>query len=227
MLQAAGASMKRILLVHAYHPSMAPIAEAFATGWPEAQVLNLLDEALYSDVSPEGVMDPDIPERVASILRHAEKSRADGVVFTGSTFGPAVDAAKTTIGIPVLKADEAMAEIIAEKAEKPVIVCTARRALPVIRGNIEAKVAERGRVLSLGEWWVAGAKDAIVAGDNATHDRLIAEAVKNNNAGHDMIAFGQVSMVPAKRLLTAEIAARVITSAEASVIRMRELVGDR
>lgn len=217
--------MTRILLVHAYHPSMAPIVDAFAAAWPEAQVLNLLDEALYADVSPEGVMKPDVPDRVANILRHAELSRADGIVFTGSTFGPAVDAAKGGIGVPVLKADEAMAEIIAERALRPLIVCTARRALPVVRGSVAAKAAERGTSPDITELWVADAKDAIIAGDNATHDRLIAEAVKSNDAGHDLIAFGQVSMVPAKRLLPDDVAAHVITSAEASVLRMRQLVG--
>jgi hypothetical protein len=204
---------------------MAPIVDAFAAAWPEAEVLNLLDEALYADVSPEGIMGPDVPERVASLLLHARKSRADGIVFTGSTFGPAVDAAKGGIGIPVLKADEAMAEIIAANAKRPLIVCTARRALPVIRGNIAAKAAEKGTAPDISELWVADAKDAIVAGDDAVHDRLIAEAVKSNNAGHDVIAFGQVSMVPAKRLLPADVAERVVTSAEASVLRMRELVG--
>ena len=34
---------KRIFLVHAYLHSMAPIDEAFKTGWPQAQTVNLLD----------------------------------------------------------------------------------------------------------------------------------------------------------------------------------------
>lgn len=218
--------VKRIVLVHAYHASLPPIAAAFAAAWPQAQVLNLLDEGLYADVSPDGVMDPDIPERVASILLHARKSRADGIVFTGSTFGPAVDAVKDAIDIPILKADEAMAEIIAGKAMKTLIVCTAKRALPVIRSNIETKARERARSLHIGELWVPDAKDAIVAGDHATHDRLIAEAVERDTAGYDVIAFGQISMAPAKRLLPPDLAARVITSAEGSVTRMRQLVGD-
>jgi hypothetical protein len=215
--------VKRILLVHAYHPSIPPVAEAFAALWPQAQVLNILDESLYADVTPEGVMGEDVPARVATLLRHAEKSRADGIVFTGSTFGPAVDAAKAELTVPVLKADEAMSEKIASEATHPIIVCTARRALPVIRANIEASAAARGRTPLIAELWVPGAKDAIVAGDNATHDELIAAAVKEY-ADHDMIAFGQVSMVPARRLLPADIAARVVTSAEASVARIRELV---
>ncbi len=215
--------VKRILLVHAYLPSIAPIAEAFAALWPQAQVLNILDESLYADVTPEGVMGEDVPARVVTLLRHAEKSRADGIVFTGSTFGPAVDLAKKELAIPVLKADEAMAEKIVAEASHPLIVCTARRALPVIRANVEAKAAERGKAPVIAELWVAGAKDAIVAGDNATHDELIAAAIREN-AGYDMIAFGQVSMVPARRLLPADIAARVVTSAEASVGRMRQLV---
>jgi hypothetical protein len=213
----------RILLVHAYYASMAPIMAAFKSDWPEAQTLNILDEALYADVAPDGVMTPDVPARVESILRHAEKSRANGVVFTGSTFGPAVDAAKG-IGIPVLKADEAMAEIIAAKAARVLVVCTARRAIPVIEANIRAKAATLNTTPAIASLWVEGAKDAISAGDHATHDRLIAEAVKAGAANHDVIAFGQISMVPARRLLPAQIDARVMSSCDASVTRMRELV---
>jgi Asp/Glu/hydantoin racemase len=216
---------KRIVLVHAYLPSMAPIAAAFAAQWPAAQVVNILDEAIYADVTPDGTMREDVPARVASLLCHAERSGADGIVFTGSTFGPAVDQAKSQLRVPVLKADEAMAEGIVACAVKTLIVCTARRALPVIRANIEAKASAAGRNFEIVELWVEGAKDAIVAGDFDTHDRLIAAAVQAH-ADVEVIAFGQLSMIPSRALLPAEIAFRVTTSADASVARMRALVGD-
>jgi hypothetical protein len=215
---------KRILLLHAFLPSMPPIAAAFAAQWPEAEVLNILDEAIYADVTPDGVMAEDVPARVANLLRHAQISRADGIVFTGSTFGPVVDKAKGQISVPVLKADEAMAELIASQSKPTLIVCTARRALPVIRANIAAKAAEMGTSPDIAELWVEGAKDAISAGDDARHDQLIAAAIEVQ-ADRAVIALGQLLMIPARALLPPEIANRVLTSADASVKRMRELVG--
>lgn len=215
---------KRILLVHAYQPSIAPIAEAFKMLWPEAEALNVLDETLYADVGADGILAADLPGRVAMLLRHGRQSRADGIIFTGSTFGPAVDAVKDSLGIPVIKADEAISEKIAMEATRALIVCTAKRALPVIRGNVEAAAARLGTSPEIAELWVAGAKDALVTGDIARHDSLIAESVEQA-VGYDMIAFGQFSMVPSRRLISAGMAARVITGPEASIARMRILVG--
>jgi Asp/Glu/hydantoin racemase len=182
----------------------------------------LLDEALYADAGPDGVLPPDLPGRVASVLRHARDSRADGLIFTGSTFGPAVEAARSELGIPLLKADEAMCDLIAAKTGRVVIACTAARALPVIRANVAAAARALGTAPEVSELWVAGAKEAITAGDFALHDRLIAEAVSACEA--DWIALGQISMVPSRGLLESAIAARVITGPDASVRRMRELV---
>jgi Asp/Glu/hydantoin racemase len=214
----------RILLVHAYGPSIPPIVEAFRTQWPEAEVLNLLDEALYADVGPDGVLAPDMFGRVERLLSHAAQSRADGIIFTGSTFGPAVDAARAQLSIPVLKADEAMCDRIAARSQRVLVVCTAKRALPIIRANILEAAERRGTRPSLTELCPTGAKDAISAGDHATHDRLIAESVEAAR-DYDVIALGQISMVPAISMLTPATAARVLATPQCSVERMRELVG--
>ena len=215
---------KRIILVHPYAPTMAPIIESFARLWPEAQVLNLLDESLYVDVGADGVLAADVFDRIAALLRHACASRADGVIFTGATFSPAVEAARASLGLPVLKADEAMCEEIAECPGRVAILCTARRALPVIRAGVEAASATRGaRPPAIEEIWVEGAKDALVAGDGARHDRMIAAAMEQLDTC-DMLALGQISMAPARELLPPERARRVLVSPDASVHMMRKLL---
>jgi Asp/Glu/hydantoin racemase len=150
---------KRVILVHPYRPTMAPIIDAFARLWPEVEVLNLLDESLYADVGADGVLAPDVFGRIETLLRHAAASRADGVIFTGATFGPAVEAARASLALPVLKADEAMCEAIAACRGRVAILCTARRALPVIRAGVEA-AAKGGLVPQIDEICVKGAKDA-------------------------------------------------------------------
>jgi len=213
---------KRIILVHPYAPTMAPIIEAFARLWPQAQVLNLLDESLYADVGADGVLAADVFGRIAALLRHACASRADGVIFTGATFSPAVEAARASLALPVLKADEAMCEEIAACRGRVAILCTAQRALPIIRAGVEAAARGSSRP-EIEEIWVEGAKDALVAGDGARHDRLIAAAMEQLDVC-DMLALGQISMAPARDLLTPERAARVLASSDASVHMMRKLL---
>jgi Asp/Glu/hydantoin racemase len=216
---------KRIVLVHAYLHSMAPIDAAFKAAWPQAQTLNLVDETLYADVPHDGALSETLHERVLTLLRHCEQSGADGIVFTGSTFGPAVERARRLVKVPVLKADESTGDAAVAAGERILLACTQQRAMAIVRPGLDAAVARAGAQRQIVELWVDGAKAAMDAGDHDRHDRMIAERIAA--AGDfDVIVLGQISMDGARKYLTAELARKVITSSEAAVARMRELVGE-
>lgn len=214
----------RIGLVHAYALSMPPILSSFAALWPEAQTVNLLDESLYLDVDPGGVLSAEIDRRVATLLRHACETGADGLIFTGATFGPAVDLVRPSLPVPVLKADEAMCEELAERRGRVAILCTAARALPVIRRGVEAAARMRGGGPSaIEDIFVEGAKGALEAGDAASHDRLIAERL-DQLKGFEAVALGQISMAGARRFASQGAAHDILVSPDCSVRAMRRLL---
>jgi hypothetical protein len=214
---------KRVFLVHPTPLAMAPIDEAFKTLWPQAQTINVLDESLYADIPQDGTLAPAIYHRVARLLRHCELSGADGILFSGSTFGPAVDKARASMGVPVLRAEEAMMEQAVTLGERILLVCTAKRAMPVVRATLDAAVRRAGVTRQISELWVKDARDAITSGDVATHDNLIAEQVMA--AGNfEVIIFGQISMVPSRTPLPPDITRRIVTGPEATVARMRVLI---
>ena len=154
----------------------------------------------------------------------ARLSSADGIVFSGSTFGPAVEEARKGVKVPVLRIEEAMMDEAAARGGSILIVCTQKRAQPVVRGTLEAAAKQAGKPLKITELWVAGARDALNKGDNDTHDRLIAE--QSAAAGDfDQIIFGMMSMAPAKAKMPPALAPKVLTSGEAAVARMRKLTG--
>jgi len=214
---------KRVFLVHPTPLAMAPIDEAFKTLWPQAQTINVLDESLYNDIPQDGTLAPAIYDRVTSLLRHCELSGADGNLFSGSTFGPAVDKARIGMRVPVLRAEEAMMEQAVTLGDRILLVCTAKRAMPVVRSTLDAAVKRSSVTRQITELWVEGARDAITSGDETTHDKLIAEQVMA--AGDfDVIIFGQISMVPSRTPLPPDIARRIVTGPEATVARMRALI---
>ena len=214
---------KRIVLVHAYLHSMAPIDAVFKAAWPEAQTLNLVDEMLYADVPSDGALSEALYERVLTLLRHCENSGADGVVFTGSTFGPAVERARRLVKVPVLKADEATGDAAVAAGERILLVCTQKRAMAVVRPGLDAAAVRANSPRHIIELWVDGAKDAMAAGGLDAHDRLIAERIKG--AGDfDVILLGQISMDGARKHLQPGLAQKVITSSEAAVKRMQYLL---
>jgi Asp/Glu/hydantoin racemase len=214
---------KRIFLVHPYFPSMPPIDAAFKSGWPEAQTVNLLDESLYADVPQDGKLSPLLYQRVATLLHHCVTSGADGIVFTGTTFGPAIEAVRPHIAVPLLRAEEAMAEQAVGMGQDVLLVCSAKRAMPVIRGSLEAAAKRRNLRPRISELWVSGAKDALARGGLEAHDRLIAREVEAaSHAG--VIVIGQISMAGACAHVSPALAPRIVTSLNAAVARMRAVV---
>ena len=84
------------------------------------------------------------------------------------------------------------------RARRPIlIVCTQKRAQPVVRGTLEAAAKQAGKPLKITELWVSGARDALNKGDNDTHDRLIAEQigggrrVRPDRVRHDVDGAGE------------------------------------
>ena len=126
---------KRIFLVHPTPLAVPPVDEAFKTLWPQAQVLNLLDESLYADVGANGELTPALYARVGNLFRHCEASGADGIVFSGSTFGPAVEEGRKGIKVPVLRIEEGMMDEAVARGGSILVVSTQKRAMPVVRGD--------------------------------------------------------------------------------------------
>ena len=54
--------MPRIGLIHATPLAIAPAASAFAEHWPEAEVVNLLDESLQSDAADSRYTGPSFDQ---------------------------------------------------------------------------------------------------------------------------------------------------------------------
>src|SRR5262245_36947458 len=193
---------KRIFLVHPTPLALPPVDEAFKTLWREAQIINLLDESLYADVGPNGELTPGLIARVANLFRHCEASGADGIVFSGSTFGPAVEEGRKGIKIPVLRIEEAMMDEAVARGGSVLVVSTQKRAMPVVRATLDASAKQAGKTLTITDIWVEGARDALNAGDNDKHDRLIAEQSAAAGA-FDTIVLSMISMAPARAKMPA------------------------
>jgi Asp/Glu/Hydantoin racemase len=215
---------KRIFLVHPTPLAMPPVDEAFKTLWREAQIINLLDESLYADVGANGELTPSLYARVANLFRHCEASGADGIVFSGSTFGPAVEEGRKGIKVPVLRIEEGMMDEAVARGGSILVVSTQKRAMPVVRATLDASAKRAGKTVTIKDIWVDGARDALNAGDNDKHDRLIAE--QSAAAGDfDTVVLSMISMAPARAKMPPALAKKTLTSGECAVTRMRNLLG--
>ncbi|MBL8655174.1 MAG: arylsulfatase [Alphaproteobacteria bacterium] len=212
--------MARIFLIHALRESVAPARAAMERGWPDAQVCNLLDDSLSADLARLGHLDDAMIDRFVRLGRYARDEGAQGILFTCSAFGKAIEAVKADLPIPVLKPNESAFRAALRHGKRIGLLVTFVGSLAPLSAELRAAA---GKGLQLEAHLVEGALQALESGDGAAHDRAIA-TVATALPPVDAIVLGQFSMARA----AANVAhAHVYTTPDAAVAELKTLVGLR
>ena len=207
----------RIALVHALKHSIVPIEASFAKLWPEARLMNLLDDSLSADLARDGKLTDAMTERFLSIGRYAASTGTDGILFTCSAFGPCIEAvAGERAPMPVLKPNEAMIEEAAKAGPKVGLLSSFPPTLASMPREFPASVQ---LVPKLAE----GAMAALDRGDRAEHDRLVVEASKDLR-DCDVIALAQYSMAPAAEKVAQATGKPVLTTPDSAVMKLKVML---
>src|SRR5215471_11035981 len=163
----------RIALIHALKHSIAPIEAAFAQAWPEARLMNLLDDSLSADLARDGKLNDAMTKRFLALGDYAAATGANAILFTCSAFGPCIEAvARAHAPMPVLKPNEAMIERAVTMGKKIGLLSTFPPTLVSMPPEFPASVQIVPKLAD-------GALAALDRGDRVTHDRLVVEASKD------------------------------------------------
>ncbi|MBN8942341.1 MAG: arylsulfatase [Rhizobiales bacterium] len=218
----------RIALVHALEESVLPARAALRELWPEAAGFDLLDTALAVDLAARGELDQDMVDRFLTLGRYAAATRGTGgpaaaMLFTCSAFGPAIDAVKKALPIPVFRPNEAAFSEALGRGASIAILVSFPPSLPSLTRELQDEADARGLPVTIKGIVAEGALAALKAGDGEGHDRLVAEAAAKLS-GVDAIILGQFSLARARQAVEAVSAAQVITTPDAAVRALRAAV---
>ena len=216
----------RIVLLHATPIAMAPIQSAFASAWPEVEIVNLLDDGLTIDRAREADLSPRMIDRFVAFGQYGAAMDADGILVTCSAFGPAIDRLAAAVDIPVLKPNEAMFHAAVAAGDRIGMLATFGPSVPTMTAEFDEYVAGVGSKAKLTTVVVPEAIDRLRAGDATTHNRLVAEYAPRL-AGCDAIMLAHFSTSRAAEAVRAAVTTPVFTAPEAAVTRMRALMGSR
>jgi aspartate/glutamate racemase len=209
--------MPRIALIHALSHSVEPINAVMASDWPEATLMNLLDDSLSADLASSGHgLDAAMHQRFEDLAAYAVGTGAQAILFTCSAFGACIDAvARRYPHIPVLKPNEAMIAD-AQQATGPVgLIATFGPTLESMPAEFPADIEVRHAL-------AAGALDALNRGDAAQHDALIAEQARLlGEAGCNTIALAQFSMARAHGACARASGKPVLTTVHSAVLALK------
>jgi len=216
----------RIALIHALEESVLPARNAFAAGWPQARPFDLLDTSLAADLAARGSLDEAMTERFLTLGRYAAATEgtagpAKAILFTCSAFGPAIDAVKRALPIPVLRPNEsAFAEALAAGNRIGLLV-TFGPSLASLTRELEEMA---GRPVTVKGMLAEGALAALKRGDTASHDRLAAEAAAELKQV-DVLVLGQFSLARSRQAVEQATSLPVVTTPEAAVRGLQQALG--
>ena len=213
----------RIVLIHAVPMAIEPIKCAFDELWPEPEIVNLFDDSLSIDRAKSNVLTTDMERRIADLGNYAESIGADGILFTCSAFGPAIDKVINNLTIPVLKPNEAMFEQALNTGHRIGMLATFEQSI----ASMSKEFCEVRNTLSatgyLDAKLVKGAMEFLRQGNQAKHNELIAKTAATFQYC-DVLMLAQFSMVSAKSAVLKELNVPVLTAPEAAVKKLRGIL---
>lgn len=211
----------RIALIHATAVAIDPIVAAFQRLWPEAHTTSLLEDSLAPDLAADGKLTDRMIERFLTLTRYVHGCGADGILFTCSAFGPAIEAAAKCVPVPVLKPNEAMLDEALVAGSRIGLIATFEPTIPALMAELEAMSRAKKQHIQVTTSIVADAAVALRNGNADGHDNLIAGAAANLT-DCDVLVLGQFSMASAARLIPAHAGRKVLTSPDSAVMRLKQ-----
>ena len=162
---------------------------------PASKLFNIVDDSLVKNIIARGgTPDADIFKRVLDYVQSAQNAGADYILVTCSSIGAAIEAAAKQVSVPVLRVDQPMADIAVSQGKRIGVIATLATTLEPTADLVERRAKRAGKDIELKAVVCEGAFDALMAGDAAKHDFIVAEALKSLAQEVDLILLAQASM---------------------------------
>lgn len=161
---------------------------------PGVQTFNIVDDSLIKNVIKCGELTADTARRVVNYVGSAEAAGADMILVTCSSIGAAVEASAALTKVPVLRVDQPMADKAVQTGKRIGVIATLPTTLGPTSDLVRRRAAVAGKEIELTSVLCEGAFDALMSGDAAKHDEMVASALKELSTKVDVILLAQASM---------------------------------
>lgn len=217
--------MQTLALLHT-SPTLSPMFnELTARIIPGVRVLHFVDESLIKNTIASGRLEKSTMRRLIDLVGSTFDAGADVTLVTCSSIGPAVDVAIQLHDQPVLRVDRPMAEAAAATGQRIGVLATLSTTLKPTADLVRRVAEEQGKQIEIVEHICEGAFDAVMAGDGATHDRIVGLGLTEAMKGMDAIVLAQASMARVLATLPeGAVSAPVFSSPELGVERARDVL---
>lgn len=203
---------KVVVVVHTSFVSVDHLKKLFAEILPQVVMHNIVDDSLLSEVMANGAITPGIVKRYCEYAKTAEELGADLIFNQCSSVGEAVNIARSSVGIPILKVDEPMAALAVASGTRIAVLATVRSTMAPSVGLIREAAQAVNKDIEIQECLVDGALDILMKEKNLDkHNQLVLSAIKQAALSNDVIVLAQGSMDVLRPML-GDISVPVLTS---------------
>lgn len=187
-------SQKTLGLIHT-SATLVPVFQQLCNQHlPGVQVFNIVDDSLIKNVIKCGELRPDTARRVVGYAASAESAGADFILYTCSSIGAAVETAATLTRVPVLRVDQPMADKAVQTGKRIGVIATLSTTLDPTTDLVKRRATVAQKEVQVIAKLCEGAFDALMSGDTAKHDAMVAKALKELSSEVDVIVLAQASM---------------------------------
>jgi Asp/Glu/hydantoin racemase len=187
----APATLAFVHTVLSLPPTFAALAEELVPG---VETFHVVDESLLTVTRKIGSLTETTRRRVLGYLLSAADAGADLILVTCSSIGPAVDASRSFVRVPVVRVDEPMADEAVRLGTSIGVLATLRTTLEPTADLVRRRAGVAGKPVEVVSHVCDGAFEALQAGDRDRHDELVAAGVRHLAADVDVIVLAQASM---------------------------------
>ena len=187
---------KRLALIHT-SATLVPIFQGLIDkhfSGRDIKVFNIVDDSLIKNTIERGELTPDTARRVVDYVGSAEAAGADFILVTCSSIGSAVEQSASLSTVPVLRVDQPMADMAVSQGSKIGVVATLPTTLGPTTDLVKRRAEKSGKNVEVIARLCDGAFDALMSGDSATHDKMVAKALTELASQVDIILLAQASM---------------------------------
>ncbi len=191
---------------------------------PDVRRINIVDDSLLADVMARGVITEAVQQRMNTYVKAAEIAGANAVLSLCSSLGPAIDAARKGVQIPVIKIDDAMTEKAIHEASRIGVLATVATTLKPTVALLQEKADILKKTVEIQPGLVNGAFEILLGGDKDRHDAMVSEAAGKMAGSVDLLVLAQASMTRLAPRLQKETGLAVLSSPRLAVEYTRRIL---
>lgn len=217
--------MKRIACIHTVYSVIDSFTQQLREGIPgdDYVIHTLYDDFLATDPAMIGKFSSINHQRLRLDMQAQALTGADIIVVSCSTLSPSVRLLRGEFNVPVVAIDDAMVKAAVEMGRRIGLIATANSTVKPSSSALLAAAKDAGKEIDLKVLCREEAIQALKAGDQATHDRMVLE-MADEMKDRDVLVLAQASMAHMEQPVADHTGLPTLSSPRRCVEQVRQIL---